>query len=52
MPGRLFTDYFLSEGIRATDEWRDLVVSSGEFGAFRDGVRRLFDSVRRVQRAE
>ena len=45
MPGRLFTDYFLSEGIRATDEWRDLVVSSGEFGAFRDGVRRLFDSV-------
>ena len=47
MPGRLFTDYFLSEGIRATDEWRESLSSSSEFGTFRDGVRRLFDSVSR-----
>ena len=25
MPGRLFTEYFLSEGIQATPEWRESV---------------------------
>ena len=25
MPGQLFTEYFLSEGIQATPEWRETV---------------------------
>ena len=45
MQGRLFTDYFLSDGIRATAEWRGLA-SSDEFAAFRDGARRRFDLAR------
>ena len=45
MQGRLFTDYFLSDGIRATAEWRGLA-SSGGFEAFRDGARRRFDLAR------
>ena len=45
MQGRLFTDYFLSDGIRATAEWRGLA-SSGEFEAFRDGARRRFELAR------
>ena len=45
MQGRLFTDYFLSDGVRATAEWRGLE-ASGEFGAFRDGVRRRFELAR------
>ena len=39
MPGSLFTEYFLTDGIKETDEWRELVSSAGEFGSFRDEVR-------------
>ena len=28
MPGHLFTEYFLTEGIRATPEWRESVASA------------------------
>ena len=28
VPGQLFTEYFLNEGIRATPSWRDLVASA------------------------
>ena len=45
MQGRLFTDYFLNDGIRATDEWLVSVAAPGEFGAFRDGVRERYESV-------
>ncbi len=45
MPGRLFTDYYLSEGIRETDEWKDSVSAPGPFEAFRDGVRELFEAM-------
>ena len=47
MPGQLFTEYFLTDGIRETAEWRDLVSSSGEFGSFRDGVRQRYEAVSR-----
>ena len=38
MPGHLFTEYFLTEGIRATPEWREIDGSPGDFRSFRDGV--------------
>ena len=47
MPGHLFTEYFLTDGIRETAEWRELVSSSGEFGSFRDGVRQRYEAVSR-----
>ena len=47
MPGHLFTEYFLTDGIRETAEWRDLVSSAGEFGSFRDGVRQRYEAVSR-----
>ena len=45
MPGHLFTEYFLNEGIRATSEWRDLVASADAFALFRDGVRERYESL-------
>ena len=45
LQGRLFTDYFLLGGIRVTSEWLLSVAASGEFVAFRDGVRERFESV-------
>ena len=47
MPGQLFTEYFLTDGIRETAEWRELVSSLGEFGSFRDGVRQRYEAVSR-----
>ena len=35
MPGRLFTDYFLTDGIKATSEWR---ASTAAFEAFRESA--------------
>ena len=45
MPGRLFTEYFLTDGIKATAEWRESVPSAGEVGSFRDEVRRRYDAI-------
>ena len=45
MQGRLFTDYYLSEGIRDTDEWKDSVSSPGEFALFREEARQLYKTV-------
>ena len=39
MPGQLFTEYFLSDGIRLTPERRD---QRSAFAAFRDGARGVF----------
>ena len=39
MPGQLFTQYFLTDGIRATPERR---AQAPAFAAFRDAARRLF----------
>ncbi len=40
MPGQLFTEYFLSDGIRVTPERRG---QGAAFGAFRDGARGVFE---------
>ena len=45
MPGRLFTEYFLTDGIKATAEWRESVSAVGEFGSFRDGVRERYGAL-------
>lgn len=45
MPGRLFTEYFLTEGIRATDEWQASVSDAEAFDVFRDGVRQRYEAL-------
>ena len=49
MPGRLFTHYFLTDGINATAEWRASVADSEAFAAFRDGVRQRYDALSRSE---
>ena len=44
MPGQLLTNYFLTDGIRTTPEWRTSVDAPQDFAAFRKGVAELFDS--------
>ena len=36
MPGHLFADYFLTEGIRDTPEWKAAAAKPEAFAAFRD----------------
>ena len=45
MPANLFTNYFLTEGIKATAEWRASISGSTAFAAFRDGVRQRYDAL-------
>ena len=45
MPGHLFTEYFLSEGIRATPEWGESVASADAFDSFKDGVRERYEGL-------
>ena len=45
MPGNLFTNYFLTEGIKATAEWRASISDSTAFAVFRDGVRQRCDAL-------
>ena len=45
MPGHLFTEFFLTNRIRATSEWRASVASEQTFDAFRDGVRQRYDTL-------
>ena len=42
MSGRLFSEYFLTEGIRATSEWRGLLSRPREFRGFKDSVASRF----------
>ena len=49
MTGNLFTDYFLTDGIKATPEWRTSVAAAAQFDAFRDGVRQRYDALTRSQ---
>ncbi len=44
MPGQLFTDYYVTEGIRDTDEWKHSVSSPGAFEAFSSGLRERYES--------
>ena len=45
MPGHLFTEYFLNEGIRASPEWRESVASADAFALFRDGVGERYEAL-------
>ena len=45
MPGHLFTEYFLNEGIRTTSEWRASVEYADAFESFRDGVRERYNAL-------
>ena len=45
MPGQLFTYYFLTDGIKATAEWRASISDSTAFAAFRDSVRQRYDAL-------
>ena len=49
MAGNLFTDYFLTDGIKATPEWRTSVAVAAQFDAFRDGVRQRYDALTHSQ---
>ena len=45
MADSLLTDYFLSDGIKATPEWHTSVASESEFEEFRNGVRQRHDAL-------
>ena len=45
MPGQLFTHYFLTDGIKATAEWKASVAQPEAFAAFRDGVRQKYEAL-------
>ena len=49
MTGNLFTDYFLTNGIKATPEWRMSVAAAAQFDAFGDGVRQRYDALTNSQ---
>ena len=44
MPGQLFTHDFLTHGIRATVEWKDVIDRPAVFAAFRDGIRSRYEA--------
>lgn len=48
MPGQLFTHYFLTDGIKATAEWKDSLAQPEAFAAFRDGVRQKYEALSRA----
>ena len=45
MPGQLFTQYFLTDGIKTTPEWRRSEAEPGAFNAFRDTARQCCDAL-------
>ena len=45
MSGRLFTDYFLTEGIKVTDEWKSSVEDVAAFSTFRDVVVERYEAL-------
>ena len=44
MVGNLFTDYFLTDGIKSTSEWRTSEASE-QFDTFRNGVRHYYNAL-------
>ncbi len=48
MPGQLFTHYFLTDGIKATPEWKASLDKPEAFAAFRDGVRQKCEALSRA----
>ena len=49
MPGQLFTHYFLTDGIKATDEWKASVSQPETFAAFSTGISALFEKFARFK---
>ena len=49
MPGQLFTHYFLTDGIKATDEWKTSVSQPDTFAAFSTGISDLFEKFARFK---
>ena len=49
MPGQLFTHYFLTDGIKATDEWKNSVSQPETFAAFSTGISDLFEKFARFK---
>ena len=45
MPGQLFTQYFLTDGIKTTDEWTALDAQPEAFAAFKDAVLRRYETL-------
>ena len=42
MPGQLFTQYFLTDGVKATPEWKASVDNPVDFESFKVAVTELF----------
>ena len=47
MQGQLFTQYFLTDGIKSTGDWDATRAHPDAFNRFRDGARRLYDDFSR-----
>ncbi len=45
MAGNLFTDYFLTDGIKTTPEWATCVAAAAQFDTFSDDVRQRYDAL-------
>ena len=45
MIGQLFTQYFLTEGIQATDAWQDCVRQPRSFTAFKQSLSEILDKI-------
>ena len=45
MSGRLFTEYFLTDGIKETDEWKSSVEDVEAFATFKDGVSQSYEAL-------
>lgn len=42
MPGQLFSEYFLTEGITTTQEWQNSIAESQPFELFIEGAKRIY----------
>ena len=49
MPGQLFTHYFLTDGIKATDEWKTSVSQPDTFAKFSTDIADLFEKFARFK---
>ena len=49
MPGQLFTHYFLTDGIKTTDEWKTSVSQPDTFANFSTGIEDLFEKFARFK---
>ncbi len=47
MPSQLFTQYFLTEGIKETDDWNSSVSQPEAFAGFKDEIRQQSDALSR-----